>query len=195
MRFSCRTLSALALFASLTSGVSQAKGDIIDESTAPKKVYFGQAPAQVRRDLLSIFAECGTSPEIVRSTAIVEQGPYGGPGRRDFKFAFTKADWPRKWNSVEYPSHGRCTGNYEWLVLWMSLPNGNYKELVLVGDSLIAKRERYLIFDVGCGEGPWWSSGHFASWNTTRQAFVPVTKCMKKGSAAAWITAHGYDNR
>jgi hypothetical protein len=169
-----------------------ARADIIDQSTEVRKVRLADAPSQIRRDLIGIFAECGTPANIVQSTVLVEVGPFGGVGRSDYSFSFTKSDFPRPWNSAEFPLGGRCTGNYEWFTLWMHLSGDTYKQFVMVGDSLVSRRGHFIVFDVGCNGTPWWSRGHFVVWDPKRAAFTAISKCMSKEAAPAWMKAHGY---
>jgi hypothetical protein len=186
-------LAAVLLLVAGCGVPSGGRADIIDPTTELGRLSYFEAPRQIQRDLLTVFAECGTSAEIVTSTAIVEAGPFGGRGRRDFKFSFSQDDWPRKWNPAEYPLHGRCEGNYLWFILWMHLNGDRYKELITVGDTLVSRRGRYILFDVGCNAVPWWSRGRFVTWKPKRQSFVAISKCMNLDDAKSWITAHRYN--
>lgn len=169
-----------------------ALANIDEPTTGDAKLGFSAAPPEVQSGLLEIFAECGTSPDIVKKTAQLEAGPFGGAGRRDFIFSFSTEGWPRKWNGREYPNGGRCTANATWFVMWMSLPGNHYKELIMVGDRLVSNGHRYILFDVGCGKTEWDSEGSFKVWNSKKAGFVSISKCMTIDQALSWMKAHSY---
>ncbi|MGA0603104.1 hypothetical protein ACO2Q3_20520 [Caulobacter sp. KR2-114] len=176
--------AALALILALPSAAG----------AAPRYTPYAAAPAQVRKDLMKIFAECGTRPEVVRSTARLETAPVGGPGRKDYLFSFGKDDWPREFKSEEYPAGGRCNSNYSWTVLWMDLGGGRFQQRVLADGAVVAKGGRYLVVESGCkatAEGPPASYAWVLAWNARHHTFEPQTRCETLDEATQWLKAQG----
>lgn len=164
---------------------------------APKRTPYAAAPAQVRKDLARIFADCGAKPDLIRSTARFHTAPVGGRGHRDYLFTFAN-DWPRPFKSDDYPKGGRCNGNYAWTVLWMDLGGGRYQQHVLENGAVVAKGDDYAVLQAGCddghaADGPVSSRAWVLAWNAKHRTFDPLTQCGKTEAATEWLKAHGYN--
>jgi len=162
-----------------------------------RTIAFAAAPAQVRKDLLSIFADCGAKPAAVRSKARIEIAPIGGRGHKDYIFAFSQDSWPRSKTTDDFPGGGMCDANYSWTVLWMDVGGGHYQQRIIKNSDVVSKGDQYMILEAGCDaastDGPWWSFGWVLAWNAKHRTFDPLTQCGKIEAATDWLKAHGYN--